>query len=132
MLREAAALLRHRAVEAAEFPDERWMVDQDETGGLVLAAFTPEDVDPDGTVSSSILSFAYSDSPERATHARALGAAAHTAALDPQAAVALAAWLETTASFEDRAEELGDVEGAAPLIDPATRFARAYLRNAET
>lgn len=131
VLREAAALLRRRAAEATESSDERWMVDQDETGGLVLAAFTPQDVDPDGTVSSSILaSFAYPGSPERATHARAFGAAAHMAALDPQAAVALAAWLEATASFEDRAEELGDVEGAAPLVEPATRFARVYLRKA--
>lgn len=53
-------------------------------------------------------------------------------ALDPQAAWRLAAWLETTASFEDRVEELEDVEGAAPLIEPATRFACTYLRNAET
>ncbi|MFE5594216.1 hypothetical protein [Streptomyces sp. NPDC056549] len=129
VLREAAALLRRRAAEAAQSPDERWIVDQEEAGGLVVAVFTPEDVDPDGTVSSGILaSFAYQDSPERATHARALGAAAHMAALDPLAAVALAAWLETTASFEDRAEELGDVEGAAPLVEPATRFARIYLR----
>ncbi|WP_329012009.1 hypothetical protein [Streptomyces sp. NBC_00690] len=29
-----------------------------------------------------------------------------------------------------QAEELGDVEVAAPLIDPVTRFARAYLREA--
>ncbi|MFD9033325.1 hypothetical protein ACFVZW_19550 [Streptomyces sp. NPDC059567] len=133
LLREAAALLRRRAAEAAEFPDERWMVDQDETGGLVLAAFTPEDVDPDGTVSSSILtSFAYPDNPERHTHARALGAASHMAAMDPQAAIALAALLETTASFEDRAEELDDAEAAAPLVEPATRFARVYLRTTET
>ncbi|WP_154697145.1 hypothetical protein [Lentzea guizhouensis] len=47
------------------------MVDQDETGGLVVrSVFTPQ----------------------------ALGAASHIVALDPQAAVALAAWLETTAS----------------------------------
>ena len=92
-------------------------------------AFVPEDVGPDGTVSSGILaSFAYSDNPERATHAQALGAASHMAALDPRAAVALAAWLETTASFEDHAEELGDVEGAAPLIELADRFARVYQR----
>ncbi|MGN9763050.1 hypothetical protein [Streptomyces sp. SD31] len=52
------------------------------------------------------------------------------AALDPQGAVALAVWLETTASFEDRAEELGGTEAAAPLIDPAARFARLYLRTA--
>lgn len=133
VLREAAALLRRRAAEAIQSPDERWVVDQDETGGLVLAAMTPQDVEPDGTVSSGIVaSFAYPDSPERHTHARALGAASHMAALDPQAAWKLAAWLETTASFEGRAEELGDVEGAAPLIEPATRFARGYLRNAET
>lgn len=50
------------------------------------------------------------------------------AALDPQSAVALAAWLETTASLEDRAEELDDVEAAAPLVEPAIRFARLYLR----
>ncbi|MBX4178397.1 MULTISPECIES: hypothetical protein [Streptomyces rochei group] len=133
VLRDAAALLRRRAAEAAQFPDERWMVDQDETAGLVLTAFVPEDVGPDGTVSSGILaSFAYPDNPERATHAQALGAASHIAALDPQAAAALAAWLETTASFEDRAEELGDTEGAAPLIEPAAHFARTYLRTTET
>jgi hypothetical protein len=82
-------------------------------------------------VSGSVLaSFAYPDHPQRHTHARALGAASHIAALDPQAATLLAAWLETTASFEDRAEELGDVAGAAPLVEPAARFARAYLRAA--
>ncbi|OEJ28910.1 hypothetical protein AS594_35305 [Streptomyces agglomeratus] len=70
------------------------------------------------------------DSSEQHTHARAFGAAAHMAALDPQAALALAAWLEATASFEDRAEELGDVEGGALLVEPAARFARAYLRTA--
>ncbi|WP_405813166.1 MULTISPECIES: hypothetical protein [unclassified Streptomyces] len=129
VLRDAAALLRRRAAEAVQFPDERWMGDQDEAAGLVLTAFVPEDVGPDGTVSSGILaSFAYPDNPERATHAQALGAAAHMAALDPRAAVALAAWLETTASFEDRAEELGDVEAASPLVEPAARFARLYLR----
>jgi hypothetical protein len=131
LLRKAAALLRRRAAEAATSPEERWMVDQDDTGALVLAAFTPKDVDLDGTVGGSTLaSFAYPEDPERRTHARALGAASHMAALDPQAAVTLAAWLEITARFEDRAEQLGDVEGAAPLIDPADRFARAYLRTA--
>ncbi|MFF8262721.1 hypothetical protein [Streptomyces virginiae] len=54
------------------------------------------------------------------------------AGLNPQTATALAAWLDTTPSFEDRAEELGDTEGAAPLIEPAARFARAYLRITET
>ncbi|MEV6403958.1 hypothetical protein AB0M58_13565 [Streptomyces bobili] len=82
-------------------------------------------------MSGSVLaSFAYPDHPRRYTHARALGAASHMAALDPQAAVLLATWLETTAAFEDRAEELGDTEGAAPLTEPANRFARAYLRTA--
>ncbi|MER5974518.1 hypothetical protein ABT112_33260 [Streptomyces sp. NPDC002055] len=132
VLREAAALLRRRAAEAAGSADERWMVDQDESGGLVLAVFMPEEVAPDCTVSSGILaSFAYPDSPERATHAGALGSAAHMAALDPPAAVALAAWLETMADFADRAEELGDLRGAAPLLEPAVRFARVYLRTAE-
>ncbi|MFF4427201.1 hypothetical protein ACFY04_41815 [Streptomyces sp. NPDC001549] len=74
-----AALLRRRAGEAAAFPDERWMVDQDEAGGLVLAAFVPEDIDPDGMVGGSVVAwFAYPGNPERATHARALGAASHT------------------------------------------------------
>ncbi|WP_336052247.1 hypothetical protein [Streptomyces sp. CA2R101] len=50
------------------------MVDQDETGTLILAAFAPEDVEPDGTVSDSVLaSFAYADDPEQRTHAQALG-----------------------------------------------------------
>ncbi len=58
----------------ARFPDKRWMVDQDETGTLILAAFAPEDVEPDGTVSDSVLaSFAYADDPEQRTHAQALG-----------------------------------------------------------
>ncbi|MFF9025651.1 hypothetical protein [Streptomyces eurythermus] len=52
------------------------------------------------------------------------------AALNPQAAALVADWLEITASLEDRAEELGDVEGAAPLVESAARFARAYLRAA--
>ncbi|WP_158727423.1 hypothetical protein [Streptomyces sp. NRRL S-31] len=34
----------------------------------------------------------------------------------------------TTAAFEDVADELGDTEGAAPLTEPANRFARAHLR----
>lgn len=129
LLREAAGLLRRRAGEAAVFPDERWMVDQDEAGGLVLAAFVPEDVAPGGIVGGSVVAwFAYPGSAERATHARALGAASHTASLDPQTAVLLAAWLETTASLEDRAQELGDSGGVAPLVEPAARFARSYLR----
>ncbi|MFF5924199.1 hypothetical protein ACFY8C_38625 [Streptomyces flavochromogenes] len=129
LLREAATLLRRRASEAAAFPDERWMVDQDEAGGLVLAAFVSEDIAPDGMVGGSVVAwFAYPGSPERATHSQALGAASHTAALDPQTAVLLAVWLETTASLEDRAEDIGDVEGAALLVESATRFARSYLR----
>ncbi|MFD9033318.1 hypothetical protein ACFVZW_19515 [Streptomyces sp. NPDC059567] len=132
LLREAATLLRRRAGEAAAFPDERWMVDQDEAGGLVLTAFVPEDVAPDGVVGGGVVAwFAYPESAEPATHSRALGAASHMAALDPQTAVLLAAWLETTASLADRAEELGDVEGAAPLVEPATRFARSYLRTTQ-
>ncbi|MFE4829945.1 hypothetical protein [Streptomyces sp. NPDC056672] len=54
------------------------------------------------------------------------------AALDPQAAVTLAAWLETTASFEDRAEELVVTSRAQrPPIERAGCFARVYLGNAE-
>ncbi|MFF8790862.1 hypothetical protein [Streptomyces sp. NPDC015125] len=133
LLRQAAALLRRRAAEATGSPDERWMVDQDEAGALILAGFAPEDVEPDGTVSGSTLaSFAYADDPEQRTHAQALGAAAHMAGLDPQTAVLLAVWLETTASLQDRAEELGDVVGAAPLVEPAGCFARSYLRTATT
>ncbi|MER0484660.1 hypothetical protein ABR737_41140 [Streptomyces sp. Edi2] len=48
--------------------------------------------------------------------------------LDPQAAVLLAAWLETTASLQGRAEKREDIEGAAPLVALATRFAHVYLR----
>ncbi|MEU6987313.1 hypothetical protein ABZ946_28425 [Streptomyces sp. NPDC046324] len=132
LLREAAELIRRRAAAAAKSPDERWMVERDEAGALVLAAFTLDDVGADGIVSSSVLaSFAYPGHPERHTHALALGVASHTAALDPQVAVMLAAWLETMASFEDQAEELGEAEGAAPLTEPAKQFARTYLRTAE-
>jgi hypothetical protein len=35
LLRETAALLRRRAAEATRSPDERWMVDPEETGALV-------------------------------------------------------------------------------------------------
>ncbi|WP_328732830.1 hypothetical protein OHT20_31510 [Streptomyces caniferus] len=52
------------------------------------------------------------------------------AGLASQTAVPLAAWLETTASLQDRAEGLEDVEGAAPLVEPAKCFALAYLRTA--
>ncbi|WP_055526785.1 hypothetical protein [Streptomyces graminilatus] len=129
VLREAAALLRRRAAEAADSPDERWMVDQDETGALVLAAFTPVDVEPGGVVSGTTLaSFAYPDSPDRHTHARALGAAAHTAALDPPVAVLLATWLEATAASEDRAGEADRSGALAPLVAPAIPFALLYLR----
>lgn len=129
LLREAAAALRRRAAEAAASPDERWTVDQDDDGALVLARYLPEDVAPDGTVGGGTLaSFAYPGNPDRATHAHALAAAAHIAALDPPAATALAAWLETTATLEEHAEHLDDADGAAPLIRPAARFAHAYLR----
>ncbi|MFD3418876.1 hypothetical protein [Streptomyces decoyicus] len=47
-------------------------------------------------------------------------------------AVLLAVWLETTALLQDRAEELGDFEGAAPLVEPAGCFARSYLRTDTT
>ncbi|MFK0264226.1 hypothetical protein ACIQU1_23330 [Streptomyces angustmyceticus] len=120
LLREAAALLKRRAAKVTQSPDERWMVDE---GGLVLGAFTQGDVEPDGTVGTGVLAwFAYPGNPERATHTRALGTVAHVAALDPLTAVALSIWLETTASFEDRAEELEDLEGAAPLVEPAAQF----------
>ncbi|MFF1595134.1 hypothetical protein ACFVY0_44900 [Streptomyces sp. NPDC058286] len=79
---------------------------------------------------SVLASFAYPDDPER-RHARALGAASHMA-LAPETATRLAARLETTAAFEDRAEELGSVEGAAPLVAWADRFAQAYLCTAPT
>lgn len=55
LLRAAAALLRRHAAQATEASDERWMVDQDETGSLVLAAFAPEDIEPDGTVGGGII-----------------------------------------------------------------------------
>ncbi|MFE5597203.1 hypothetical protein [Streptomyces sp. NPDC056549] len=42
--------------------------------------------------------------------------------------MALAVWLETAAALQERAQELGDAEGAARLIEPATRFAHSYLR----
>ncbi|GGN43165.1 hypothetical protein GCM10012285_24250 [Streptomyces kronopolitis] len=54
------------------------------------------------------------------------------AALDSQTTILLAVRLETTVSFQDRAEELGDVEGAAPLVEPTGCFARSYLWTATT
>ncbi|WP_432097626.1 hypothetical protein [Streptomyces sp. bgisy100] len=106
-------------------PCERWRVDQDESNGLVLAAFIPKDVDPGRAVSSGVLaSFAYPDSPERATHIWALGSAAHMTALDPPAA-----WLKAMDDFEDRAEKLTDLQERR--LDPAARFARTYLRTTE-
>lgn len=109
------------------------MVDQDETGALVLAVFTPADIEPDGTVGGAVVaSFAYSCDPERRAPARSLGAASHMAALDPPTALALAAWLETAADFADRATQLDDLSCAARLIRSAETFARSYLRERGT
>ncbi|MFE6134122.1 hypothetical protein ACFQ6Q_38595 [Streptomyces sp. NPDC056437] len=132
VLRGAAALLRVRAEDAVQSSGERWVVDQDEAGGLLLAAYAPKDIAADGTVSRSIVaSFAYGDSPTRATDGQALGAAAHTAGLDPKTAQALAALLETMAAYLDQAEELGNTQAAATLLAPAMRFAQTYLRTAD-
>lgn len=90
------------------------MVDQDEDGGLGLAVYAPHDIAARGNVSSGIVaSFVYGDGPAMATHGQTLGASAHMAALDPKAVKTLAALLETTASYLDRAEELGATETAA-------------------
>jgi hypothetical protein len=79
-LRRYCGAVRSRPPDSLE---DRWTVAQDETVGLGLTAFVPEDVEPDGTMGGSVLaSFAYPDDPERHTHARALGAASHMAALD--------------------------------------------------
>lgn len=59
-----------RAAKAADRTDERWRVDRDETGALLLAAYTPQDLTPDGTVSSRFFaSSAYPDNPVRHTRA---------------------------------------------------------------
>ncbi|MFJ9411375.1 hypothetical protein [Streptomyces sp. NPDC101393] len=101
------------------------MVAQDETGGLVVSGFTPGDVAPDGTIGgAAIASFAYAGSAD--THAQAFAPAAHMAALDPQASIALAHWLEITASLEDRPRTCGTPPERHPLVEPARRFARLY------
>nr|WP_024127730.1 hypothetical protein [Streptomyces sp. F12]AHE40494.1 hypothetical protein pFRL6_407c [Streptomyces sp. F12] len=82
------------------------MVDRDDTSALVVNVFTPDDVAGDGTVSGSIVASPAARRPGAArTRARMLGAAAHTAALDPQTAVMLTSGLETTASFEEKAQQ---------------------------
>ncbi|MET8771666.1 hypothetical protein [Streptomyces sp. NPDC004658] len=93
------------------------MVDRDDTSALVVNVFTPDDVAGDGTVSGSIVASLASPAARRPggpaarrpgasrTRARMLGAAAHTAALDPQTAVMLTSGLETTASFEEKAQQ---------------------------
>ncbi|MER7832190.1 hypothetical protein [Streptomyces sp. NPDC095602] len=86
VLREAAALLRTHAAEALAAPEERWLVDQDENGALVVTAYLPDDVDPEGVSGTTVLSLAYPDDPDRRTYGRALGTAGHVAALDPQTA----------------------------------------------
>ena len=95
----------------------------------MVSAYTPDDVDPDGTVGGGVVAwFAYPESAERTAPARALAAASHAAALDPPTAALIAPWLEAMASLEDRAAELPDgPEALRPLIGPARVFARAYL-----
>ncbi|MFD3441899.1 hypothetical protein ACFWU3_30840 [Streptomyces sp. NPDC058685] len=132
VLRGAAALLRLRAEDAVQSPEERWIVDRDETGDLLLAACAPRDVADDGTVNSHVVaSLTHEGSPPGAADGPALGAASHMAGLDPKAALMLAAWLDTMAAYADRADEPGNTEAAAPLLAAAMRFAQTYLRTTD-
>ncbi|MEU9485681.1 hypothetical protein AB0D83_18765 [Streptomyces decoyicus] len=63
-----------------------------------------------GLVSGSIVtSFAYADAPEWHTQRARAGCRCAHGWAGPADRVLLAVWLETTASIQDRAEELEDV-----------------------
>lgn len=114
----AALLIRRRALAAAAADAERWMVDQDDAGRLVVGVYTPAGVAPDGTVGGSVVaSLAYPGDPERRAPACALGAASHMAGLDPPVALELADWMVETVAGGDPAAVAG-----------AARLARRYLR----
>ena len=117
LLRRAAALIRDRALQ---FDDERWMVDQDEHGRLIIGTYGPEDVDPDtGTSTSIVADLSYGDEP--GAPAIAVPAANHIAGLDPATGVMLADWLDTAA----------DQWSGGRLDQAALRMARVYLRDTE-
>lgn len=54
--------------------------------------------------------------------------AGHVSSLDPQAGLALAAWLEHTAWFATRLKYLGVLDKKAAALIAGGRLARTYLR----
>lgn len=125
LLRNAATQLRHLAHGALEVGTERWMVDQNEDGGLIVGSYTPDDIDPEGVLSTStavVAAFHYTDDDSRAP--AAVGpAASHIAALDPRVALALADWLALA----------GENWGTNNDLDQAAlTTARIYLRDDNT
>lgn len=127
-LREAARLMTERATAAMDWPEERWMPGQGDSG-LGVGCYMPGDVLDDGSVLWSYVAyFAYPDDTDRPAHARALPAAAHMAGFDPAVALAVASWLSAHADDLDRAA--GDVGWCHSPGDTqrAVQVARTYLR----
>lgn len=98
LLRDAAALMRERSESAVESPGERWVVDSSPDHGLIVGSYTPEDVDVQGTRSTSCLAFlAYPGDDAQRTYGNAMPVAAHMASWDPAVALAVADWLDREA-----------------------------------
>jgi len=111
-LRFAASLLIDRAAAAVSAPDERWTVDRDHEGRLILGTYAPDDVLDGVPMTSVAATFAYQDDPEGATYEGAFALAAHVAALDPAVGRMLGHLLEAIADghgIEGTARQLADV-----------------------
>ncbi len=118
---QAAATLRRRAEAAEVVPGERYMVDSSADQGLIVGVYAPDDVNPDGSISTGCAAyFAYPDSSDGAAPAQSLAVAALMAGVDPVAAKDLAACLDDAAAVWN---DLPD-----QLRGSLARFAHSYLR----
>jgi hypothetical protein len=141
LLRRAAAKLREAAAAALTDPGERWMVDQSPDDGLVLASYMPDDVQDDGSVSTSCIAyFAYPGDEDARAHVTALGVATFAALMHPPVALAVAELLDHIA---DDVSDAGDhIEPGGLVRDEygsirfdwtaAVKLARAILREEES
>lgn len=128
-LAEAVRLLRHRATDSITYPGERWMVDQSPDNGLVVGCYGPDDISPDGWVSTGCVAYlAYPGDEDNRTHKHAVPAAAHMAGLDPAVALELAEWLDESRRDLESAGGVEDSCDSPGEIQRAVRLARIYLR----
>jgi hypothetical protein len=126
---EAARLIRMRAGGAVAAEGERWTADTTESDGLVVGAYQPADVQPDGSLSTGCVAFlGYPADPQGRAHAHALPAAWHMAGADPQFMDTIAAWLET--HYADLSSASGNLDQVDSPGDTqrAIHAARVYLR----